>query len=310
MSISSSTLSRALGRAAVEQSLEIARRADGVLNGRVRDVHRMRVASRRLREVLAVLAAGDVSGAKRLRRRIRRLTRALGDVRELDVMLEELAAAQERHRWADRDVMRWRRALEAKRASARERLARVLARADAEACAEACRRLAAESRRRRGPAWSAVLARRTSKRAAAVASAVIACGADYDPVRLHRLRIAVKKLRYSLELEPAAPDLIGLRETLRETQQQLGRWHDRHVLAAALSTRAGRRPSRPSRRHRAMSAETIEEECRTLHAELLAGLPSLAVSAIRVRQAGDGRAPRSTRMARTTLHAVADARRA
>src|SRR5436190_21552254 len=63
--------------------------------GRDIGVHQARVASRRLREALPVLING-LSGTKsgKARRKIRRLTAALGEVRELDVALllvDELA---------------------------------------------------------------------------------------------------------------------------------------------------------------------------------------------------------------------------
>src|SRR6187401_2766330 len=55
-------------------------------------VHQARVASRRLREALPVLGArADVHALGRVQRRVRRITRALGPVRELDVTLSLLA---------------------------------------------------------------------------------------------------------------------------------------------------------------------------------------------------------------------------
>src|SRR5262245_32703337 len=62
--------------------------------GDVAAVHSARVATRRLREALPVLAGGKVG--RKLRKRMRRLTRALGPVRELDVALitlDELRAS-------------------------------------------------------------------------------------------------------------------------------------------------------------------------------------------------------------------------
>ena len=64
-------------------------------NGDDTGVHQARVASRRLREAVPVLTPG-VKGtkAKKARGKIRRLTQALGTVRELDVtlqLLDELA---------------------------------------------------------------------------------------------------------------------------------------------------------------------------------------------------------------------------
>ena len=57
-------------------------------------VHQARVTSRRLREAVPVLATG-LTGSKagKARKKIRRLTRALGSVRELDVIDVDVAPA-------------------------------------------------------------------------------------------------------------------------------------------------------------------------------------------------------------------------
>src|SRR6476620_10012113 len=73
-----------------------------------RGVHQARVTSRRLREAVPVLATG-LTGSKagKARRKIRRLTRALGSVRELDVtiqLLDELARSPDVSRDAVEDV--------------------------------------------------------------------------------------------------------------------------------------------------------------------------------------------------------------
>ena len=68
--------SRALGRA---------RRGDPT------GVHQGRVASRRIREMLPLVAAADETRARRTRRDVRRVAAALGAVRELDVTLGLLA---------------------------------------------------------------------------------------------------------------------------------------------------------------------------------------------------------------------------
>ena len=64
------------------------RHLPSAIAGDDRGVHQARVASRRLREAVPVLAAGlKHSKAGKASRKIRRLTRALGTVRELDVTL-------------------------------------------------------------------------------------------------------------------------------------------------------------------------------------------------------------------------------
>jgi len=67
----------------------------GLEDGDVRAVHRTRVASRRLREVLPILQL-DPEVSEKLSRRLRKVTQRLGVVRELDVLLaliDELAGS-------------------------------------------------------------------------------------------------------------------------------------------------------------------------------------------------------------------------
>src|SRR6478752_2437423 len=91
------------GRAdALKHHLPKAIEGDGI------GVHHARIASRRLRELVPVLAE-DVKGnkARKAEKKIRRLTRALGAVRELDVtltVLDELAARDTLPRSALEDV--------------------------------------------------------------------------------------------------------------------------------------------------------------------------------------------------------------
>ena len=68
--------------AALTRVLPAAQRGD------VRSLHHARVATRRLREALPLLVSG--TRARKLERVVRRLTRALGPVRELDVALINL----------------------------------------------------------------------------------------------------------------------------------------------------------------------------------------------------------------------------
>src|SRR5271155_616818 len=58
----------------------------GVESGEMAAVHRARVASRRLRELLPVLEI-EPTVVRKLGRRLRKLTRRLGSVRDLDVLI-------------------------------------------------------------------------------------------------------------------------------------------------------------------------------------------------------------------------------
>src|SRR4051812_8443430 len=74
----------------------LGRLLDGARAGDVSSLHHARVATRRLREALPLIAEGHKG--EKLTRSLRRLTRSLGPVRELDVamlILEEFDAGPE-----------------------------------------------------------------------------------------------------------------------------------------------------------------------------------------------------------------------
>ena len=78
----------------------LAKHLPAALTGDSHAVHQARVASRRLRETLPIVGADldgakAAKGAKKVRRRMRRLTRALGPVRELEVALGMVAPPPE-----------------------------------------------------------------------------------------------------------------------------------------------------------------------------------------------------------------------
>src|SRR5215510_7295078 len=94
----------------------------GVDKGDVRALHRTRVASRRLRELVPVLQLPPET-AKKLSRRLRKMTKRLGAVRELDVMLEAIDALHASKPRLDHPLRRIRTAVVRERTALRERLA-------------------------------------------------------------------------------------------------------------------------------------------------------------------------------------------
>src|SRR5262245_39176386 len=71
-----------------QRLVALTRALPGARQGDPTNLHRARVATRRLREALPLLASGG--RRRKLERSMRRLTRALGPVRELDVALDML----------------------------------------------------------------------------------------------------------------------------------------------------------------------------------------------------------------------------
>src|ERR1700674_3350724 len=99
---------------------QFTRMLHGLNEGDVRALHRTRVASRRLREILPVLQV-DADVARRLGRRLRKVTRRLGAVRELDVLGLLTDELQESGRYDGQAVRRLAFVIGGERARARDR---------------------------------------------------------------------------------------------------------------------------------------------------------------------------------------------
>lgn len=260
-----------------------------VRRGDVRAIHKARVVSRRLRELVPVLELEADTGA-RLARDLRRVTRDLGAIRELDVLAALIASIGED--WPPvaaaldavrRDVLAtrqrrferaFRKGLEARLERTRRHLAKAADILDAGDARDARR-------------WQWAVEARTARRASALVRAVEHAGPVYLPERLHEVRKAVKKLRYALELGAAASGEPRGREIrgLKRIQALLGRLHDRQVVIARLrraqteSPRPGtadRGRERPrAARHLDGVLAALEDDCRRLHGRYVRRLASL-----------------------------------
>lgn len=195
-------------------------------------VHQMRVASRKLR---AALDADDVfhrTPERRLRRRIRQLTRALGAVRDADVMIADLQSIKEdgaHHPGVDRLITR----LERDRDAARTDLLGLLDELEAARVPEsslatfASPRNDAGARIRRRDACALIEHPRET-----FLALTGELPAEDDIETLHRLRIATKRLRYAIQVVDSAltPESDAILDGLRDMQDQLGEIHNHDVL--------------------------------------------------------------------------------
>jgi CHAD domain-containing protein len=261
----------------------------------VHALHRTRVASRRLRELLPVVQL-DNETTHKLSRRLRRVTKRLGTVRELDVLhllIQDLLGSG-RHDGAALGRIADELALE--RGQARDKLlgrrqhvaelkqiARKLGRA-----ADTLEALGETTPPRRGHprGWRWALDARVAHRAASLQDASRRAGALFLPERLHTVRIAIKKLRYALEL---SADLAGDRTTpdlraLKRMQEVLGRLHDVQVLMNRVrQVQASLMPPNLDvwRKLDALVA-VLENRCRLLHARYMRDRAALDVIADRL----------------------------
>jgi len=204
------------------------------VEGDVEPLHQGRVATRRLREILPLCACEVPRGlAKRAQRRVGRVGSALGGVREVDVsigVVDEIIKAGR----VDVVAARWlRQYLKDEREERRERM---LDRLSSINVPKLERDLADVARvlgmRQQTDRWAQMLAVRIEQRSKTIQRAVGEAGALYVSDRVHRVRIAAKKLRYALELAAdtgEARTRTAVRK-LKEIQDVLGRLHDLEVL--------------------------------------------------------------------------------
>lgn len=266
----------------IHQRLRALTRAlPGAKKGDAEQVHQARVATRRLREALPLVLAGPRQRA--FGRKVRRLTRALGPVRELDVALATLDEIGHDGGAPPAAIARLKQVVRQERRLLHAGMCREIGRADLEKLRRRIVALAAKGRldapERRDPklmvrGWE-IAARRAMRLQAAIENAA----GIYLPDRLHDVRIAVKKLRYALEV---TRELSGSRaaarlHVLKEAQDLLGRMHDLEVLIARVRAIQGSSQA-PNLR---LSADLdrlvrrLETECRQIHGHYMSLRPKL-----------------------------------
>jgi len=244
-------------------------------------IHQMRVAGRRLRVALPLLARKpEGKGARRCQRRLRELTRTAGTSRDLDVILglfeQRLVEGGKRSR---ESALLLRRLRDARRRS-RQRMVEALLDIKIAGLRRELRAVMA----RRGEGLFGVLLRLRRQRellGAELLAGFTALGAGYDVEELHERRKAVRRLRYAAEvwdkLRDQKSEAPGL---LKKLQEQLGNIHDTHVLsewlgqqAAAAAARSQRALARDARQHQAF----FTDASRAAHRALLERRPAEVV---------------------------------
>jgi CHAD domain-containing protein len=265
-----------------EQLDEFTRQSRRIYADDVEPLHRNRVASRRLREALSLLQPGSET-TRKLSRRLRKVTRQLGRVRELDVLMLTIRELGRDTRYPSTALRQVAVAVEEVREWVRDDLAAKLPPAKiwrlARNLERIIKRLESEQKRshrrsegRPGPLQQ-TLSDRTTLRAVQARCAIETAGAVYVPERLHAVRIAVKKLRYSVEL---AANVRRRRMTadfaaLKSAQDFLGRLHDLNVLIArARWVQASLVPPELTAwRDLGSLVRVLEDDCRELHARYM-----------------------------------------
>lgn len=239
--------------------------------GDMQSVHQARVATRRLREALPVLRASvSTRSLGRVRRQVRRMTRALGPVRELDVALHHLDELAVRHVVSPRAIARVRQAVAHERLKRRREMLAEITPGKVEKLRQRLGRVHSDADAPEAAAALEEVTQQVTRRTRHLSAAIDRAGGLYLPDRLHAVRVAAKKLRYVLEIDR---ELRRSRTTsrilqLKRLQDLLGDMHDLEILIdrtrhlqAELAGSDRRLASELDRLIR-----TLEEECRQHHA--------------------------------------------
>jgi CHAD domain-containing protein len=243
------------------------------------------VAGRRLRVALPLLVSkGRGHPLSRALRVLRRLTRAIGSGRDLDVLVGLLADRLAGVGVPSREQRTLLGRLRAARTRSRRQLAEAVLDLDIDGLRRNLRRLL-----RQGAADStSVLARILTVREtqkAALLRGFSRVGDRYLPDALHALRRRIRRLRYAAELEDAIRGEDSRAPALwKRLQDEIGTLHDHHMLAGWCEEQAR---AAAARGQAALAGAARREqrffvaEGRRLHAALVATRPAdLALRAL------------------------------
>ena len=225
------------------------------------EVHRLRVATRRLRAVFEVLGEAKAPSLKsKARKSVKFLTNQLGEIRSLDVSLKL---------WRQRFSFPFVESELKNRANrARKRMARHMGKKIWASLEKSLQKILRQLRRGQASyrlAWEKrrELAERRARRCYSVYRA------KGSIESLHELRIRFKQWRYLLELAPANSTRLGVIELLKALQDDIGELHDMDVLREMLKTN---RVKRVAQREKA--GHDLKEIRRGLEAEIETGQKS------------------------------------
>ena len=231
--------SEALARTLGVLATAMARAMDAARHGSVEGIHDLRTTSRRLRALLEAhepeIAKGD---RKRLKGALRSLRRAAGPARDVDVLREQLGAAEvpesERPGLADLQA-----AATIRRGVARKKLNAALLTPELQGLCDAVASVATKVRAIPSPPYAIAGASRLPAALEGALAGHAAFGgqpAAAEPETLHAWRIAVKRARYAAEAFAPAFGNPAARfaEALRALQDDLGHIQDARMGRDAL----------------------------------------------------------------------------
>ena len=191
-------------------------------------VHRFRTAARRLQILLKLILPEQGRKQKKLLKRMNRIRRRAGKVRDLDVQLAALRSLKvplqpRRKTQLIQEMLQLR-------AEHEKNLLKLLSKSEVRDLSKRLRRAAKSARfeRMQDPLRVAKQVLQSTPRAATV-----------DDEVLHRYRLAVKRARYAAEFAAKSAESAEFIRQLRHLQDSLGHWHDWVTLTDTATQRIG-----------------------------------------------------------------------
>jgi len=215
-------------------------------------VHDTRVSTRRLRAALKVFGNQEL---RRYDREVKQFQDALGAVRDLQLQLQWLNGQDRPRAAALRPIVsEQKQRLRTRSRELRQQLGK-WRNQTAPALSKAVAVYRADGR-----LGSGKMRRHLRKRLARVMPQLAAFGDSTDPATIHRLRIALKKLRYDVELlAPAFPAYAGLAlSVLTPLQSELGSVHDKDVRMELLKRFLAKAPEQHGDELAALIGDVLE----------------------------------------------------
>jgi CHAD domain-containing protein len=260
-----------------------------VLDGGVDGVHAARIATRRIRELLPLTGEWhrpDVVDS--LSHRFRAVGRALGKVRDADVRILLLKHLEPRIPTAAAALLGVRQQQERRRL---ELMRKLIKQFEQEGLLELMneampgRRASTGWGRGSGRRWQQQLQSVLSERAQSATDAVHHATGVYFPHRAHSARIAIKKLRYVLEIAEATRTLRTNEAIpdLKKAQDILGDLHDRQELIDELADAVPPGDGARTADQLGLVTQVVEADIYDLHARYLARRSRVLTVADRAR---------------------------
>jgi CHAD domain-containing protein len=271
-----------------EQTSVLRTQLSSVYDGIAEAVHDSRVATRRIRELLALVPAiPGRDGERDVASGYQKMGRALGKVRDVDVQIALIRDLEVHAPETAPSMVVVRQDHERRRLKRTRRLIKTLERLDVEALLHfvgdghpAGLRMRLTSR-----GWQQQIRRLAVERSRTAFDAIAHATGVYFPRRAHSARIAIKQLRYAGEiaLRTGFADMRSAISALKRGQEILGDLHDKQVLADHLTMFAKRQGV--DKDHVELTRKVLEGEVLALHADYLCRRERLRDACAEIEQA-------------------------